>query len=220
MAEGYTRADADKVDDLVTGLLNVRYDALQEPPPEIADPAYTVTVALDDGTAAQLEGDAIPTGEEALSGTSTVTASDGRGGTLPPMRSRCCARADRSRLAHRLRHRPRAGRHRHVRLAGLRGGGVAQWRRLGGRRPRRRQGLRRDRRAGPDEDPLPAHPAGAAGSRAHRDGGGGDRHWTVAVGPPLPDGTRVARNAGGGAPFLVEGEPFDAALDDLAPPGG
>ncbi len=72
---GYAHADLDGVDDLLTGLLDLRYDQLMPPPSEgeIVEPRYTVEVELADGTLHRLQiGDRTPMGSFAL--TQGVTA--------------------------------------------------------------------------------------------------------------------------------------------------
>jgi len=64
--EGFTRADPDKVDDLVTGLRSVRFDTFYEgkdPAPDgIDDPAYKVTITTTEGKVGFDVGENAPTG--------------------------------------------------------------------------------------------------------------------------------------------------------------
>jgi len=47
---GFTRADPDRVDDLVLGLLDLRFDQVLQLDTEIAEPTHRVDVTLDDGS--------------------------------------------------------------------------------------------------------------------------------------------------------------------------
>jgi hypothetical protein len=78
--EGYARADADKVDDLVVGLLDMRFDSVLPDNLVIEPVIYDVRVGLQDGTEHTLRtGDPSPTdaGIQAVNG-------EGRAGTLFP----------------------------------------------------------------------------------------------------------------------------------------
>ncbi len=61
--EGYTRAEPDLVDDLVLGLLDLRFDKVLSLDNQIVAPRYTVTVGFESGPPAQfLVGDTTPMG--------------------------------------------------------------------------------------------------------------------------------------------------------------
>jgi hypothetical protein len=76
--EGYTRADPDKVDDLVVGLLDLRFDGVLPDNLVIEPVIYDVHVGLEDGSALTLKtGDPSPTD----AGIQAVTG-EGRAGTL------------------------------------------------------------------------------------------------------------------------------------------
>ncbi|MBX2801205.1 MAG: DUF4340 domain-containing protein [Myxococcales bacterium] len=74
--DGFGRADPDRVDDLVMGLLDVRFDAILDLEEEIAQPLRTATVELDDGTRLVAR-----VGEDTPLGT-LVWAPDDRRGTV------------------------------------------------------------------------------------------------------------------------------------------
>lgn len=81
--EGWTRADPDAVDDLITGLRQTHVDSFYagDPAPAgFADPAYRVTIELEDGETTGFEvGGIEPPG-------ALLRGSDGRAGWAPPDR--------------------------------------------------------------------------------------------------------------------------------------
>lgn len=62
--EGFTRADPDRVDDLVMGLLDLRFDRVMDLGGPVADPRAVVTIELADGTVHTLRvGERTPMGD-------------------------------------------------------------------------------------------------------------------------------------------------------------
>jgi hypothetical protein len=218
--DGFTRADADKVDDLVVGLLELRFDQIEDAPAEVTEPAYEVAVTLEGGAVAELAVEEPAEGATAA----RVSTGDGRAGTVwadslallgqgPTDLGWRTAFGVRPEVADTVTFAAPD-----YRVEARRNG--PEWTAEGRDAGRVHDGVSALSRAAIAyrRDP-PARPEAEYTVTVTE----GDLSWSVEVGPVRPDGSRAAVVAEGGEPFLiappVEGDGgFDDALDALAPP--
>jgi hypothetical protein len=202
------RADADKVDDLVVGLLDLRYDRVMADQ-HVAEPRFAVTIGLADGAERWLR-----VGEPGDMGV-VVETDDGRAGVVYPALLDQLGRGPTD-LAVRTAFQLRPDEADHVKIEGLATldasrdgpdwtapgvdpGKVADAVELLANVP-----IRWEREPPPAPEPVEGRVTVTEA----------DRSWTIELGPVL-DGVRSARDTAGGAPFRVPAEPLDQALGGL-----
>ncbi|MEQ1501718.1 MAG: DUF4340 domain-containing protein [Myxococcota bacterium] len=216
--DGFARADADRVDDLVVGLLDLRFDTVIDEPPPIADPTYDVTIGFADGSTAQLRTGApspVDAGARALTG-------DGRGGTIFPEALAQLGRGPtdvgwRTAFGVRLDETDRVvfsdGTHTidaHRNGPAWQADGFGDGDVYDAVSAISRVSITYQR----EPPPPPASVAYAVTVTT------GDRTWTVEVGPSLGDGFRSARDTAGGSPFRVADDALAQAVHTVDAPTG
>lgn len=212
--DGFGRADANKIDELVVGLLDMRFDSSLTDGLVIESPIYRVRVELSDGNSLELT-----TGEPSPADASiAAVTSDGRAGSLSPDAVAQLKRgptdlAQGTAFALRLEVADsveiNAG---SLHLEAHRNGPAWQ---ADGRDEGDIYSALRDLAAVPIEyrrDPPPS-PSPVEATVVVKEG---DRVITVAIGPVGADGFRSASDAGGGGPFRIPTDAFDAVISALS----
>lgn len=216
--DGYGHADPDKVDDLVVGILDLRFDTVLDQAAPIAAPERELTVTFADGTVAGAK----TGGNSPIDGGVAVSTLDGRAGTVWPESLKQLDRGPTDvgwRTAFGIRAEE-------ADAVDFTVGGAGGW-------------TVHAVRNGPDwtadgRDPgrvydgvsalgavvityqreAPPPPASAAYTVKVTEG---DRSWTLEVGPPGDDGFRSVRDTAGGSPYRIAAAAMDPAFDALSP---